>query len=141
MHHLQILTLVQWLVKRHIRFVKSGIKQAELEFLSQHMLHQFIDLRFRHQSVFHGLHQLFAVAGTAQINVHTGFHSKRSGLGVVGSDARAHQSVDGKKVGDHQSFKTPVVAQDITKQPLVARAGDAVHIVVGGHHRLGTTKP
>ena len=50
---------------------------------------------------------------------------------------RVIKPADRAQVGQDKTFKTPFVAQNFVQQPRIARAGNAVNVMIGGHDAHG----
>src|SRR5262249_61304775 len=56
-------------------------------------------------------------------------------LGVVPDEAVGDHLGDGGPVADDEAPEAPLAAEDLLQEVPVGRAGDAVDLVEGGHHR------
>src|SRR5262249_37149816 len=59
-------------------------------------------------------------------------------MGVVPSEAVGDHLGDGGPVADDEAPEAPLTAEDLFQEAPVGRAGDAVDLVEGGHHRADT---
>ena len=69
-----------------------------------------------------------------EVNIHTGFQRHHAGILVVGGAVVSlGYALDALKVGINSPCESPLVAQHVGEQPLVAGAGHTVNRVVGCH--------
>ena len=119
---------------RRLRVDVGVVEQSHLELQSQDALAGTVDVLFADHAFPYGIGQ-FAIGHGAQIGVHASLQRQHTCLLPVAGSKHLCDAIDAEQVADDESAELPVVAQHLSEQIFVARAGNAVAGVVAGHHR------
>ena len=111
------------------------IEQAGEKFCAEHARGGAIDGSFGDRAVVHLLNETGKGVRKRQLDVHAGVESHARGGVFIRDDVMdANEFHDAEIIGDDDAVESPLVAQNVGKQMLVAVRRDAVDFVVGGHH-------
>ncbi len=81
--------------------------------------------------------QILRVSQAGHIHVEAGGHCPVGGIfGILGK-AVSLQRADCPGIGDNEALKSPILAQNIGKEPMVSGGGHIVEVHVGAHEAAG----
>ena len=111
-------------------------KQAQGKLGGEDFPGGFVNPLFRDAAALYALQDRFEIVVSLHVHVNPGFHGNQEGFVFAGHQVvHAVQALDVHPVAHYKALKPHFLAQDILYQPLVGVAGNAVELVVGGHHR------
>ena len=126
------------------RRVHVGVlEQPQPELPGQHRRHELVDERLFQDTLADEIDEVRVAIGIRQFDVDARLDRELRRLAAVLGQAVAEQfrplmQLANREIVRHDvSFESPLLAQDVAQQPLVGVGGDAVDLIVGGHHADG----
>src|ERR1700684_19450 len=111
------------------------VKKSGEKFCTEHARGGAMDGAFGNRAVVHLLNETGIGIRKRQLDVHAGVESHARGGILISRDVMdANEFHDAEIIGDNDAVESPLLAENVGKQVLVAVGRDAVDFVIGGHH-------
>ena len=111
------------------------VEQAEHRLQRQHAADRLVELRLRHRAAAHEVGQILAVEAALHAHVDAGEEGEPRRVAPVLRVAGGDHLLVAGVVGDDEALETPLAAQQVGHQPMVAGRGHAIDLVERGHGR------
>jgi len=119
------------------------VEEAKLKFDAENVAGCAVDVRDRKCAFVDAVNQGLLediVLEIVELHVHAGFDGEAGGFCRRGNDVMAAvEMLYRAEVGEDEALKAPLLAEDFLEEKRGGGDGDAVDLMVGGHHALGVS--